>query len=68
MSRYYVNNIRQSNGDHEVHVEGCSWLQLATSTRDLGEHLTCITAVAAARRIYPSANGCAYCAPTCHTR
>lgn len=67
MSRYYVNNQRQDNGDHEVHVQGCYWLQLANSTRDLGDHLGCHTAVAAAKRIYPTANGCAYCSSACHT-
>lgn len=64
MSGYYVNNTPQSNGDHEVHKEGCSWLQLVRSVRDLGD---CVTAVVAARRIYPTANGCAYCATACHT-
>lgn len=68
MSRYYVNNNAQSNGDHEVHVEHCRWLQQARSKRDLGDHGSCTTAVAAAKRIYPTANGCAYCAPACHTR
>lgn len=67
MPRYYVNNTRQANGDHEVHAHGCQWLQRATSTRDLGEHLYCQTAVAQAKVIYPTANGCATCAPSCHT-
>ena len=67
MSRYYVNNQRQANGDHEVHVQGCYWLQLASSTTDLGDHHSCHTAVAAARRIYPTANGCAFCSSACHT-
>ena len=26
MASYYVNNNAQSNGDHEVHTTGCSWL------------------------------------------
>lgn len=68
MSRYYVNNTPQANGDHEVHKEGCFWLNLAASARDLGHHLTCVTAVATAKNIYSTANGCAYCAPVCHTR
>ena len=28
MALYYVNNTAQSNGDHEVHREGCYWLTL----------------------------------------
>ena len=67
MPRYYVNNSRQDNGDHEVHVSGCHWLQQARSTRDLGEHATCASAVRVAKQIYPTANGCAYCSSACHT-
>jgi hypothetical protein len=26
MPNYYVNDNPQDNGDHEVHEEGCSWL------------------------------------------
>lgn len=67
MSKYYVNNQRQTNGDHEVHVKGCYWLELASDTTDLGEHLSCSSAVAAAKRTYPTANGCYHCASACHT-
>jgi len=66
--RYYVNRTRQANGDHEVHAQGCYWLSLVASTSDLGDHLSCVTAVAAAKRLYPTANGCAHCSPLCHTR
>lgn len=67
MPRYYVNNNSQPNGDHEVHLQGCYWLRQATSTRDLGDHPHCHSAVAAAKVFYPTANGCATCAPSCHT-
>lgn len=66
MDRYYVNNTKR-NGDHEVHKDGCYWLAQATSTRDLGWHASCSGAVALARGIHPTANGCAFCAPACHT-
>lgn len=65
--RYYVNRTRQANGDHEVHAHGCYWLSLATSTSDLGDHGSCVTAVATAKRLYPTANGCVHCSPLCHT-
>lgn len=26
MARYYVNKNAQSNGDHEVHKQGCTWM------------------------------------------
>ena len=67
MSRYYVNNNSQPNGDHEVHVQGCYWLQQATRTRDLGNHTHCRSAVAMAKVFYPTANGGATCASDCHT-
>jgi len=65
---YYVNDTPQPlSGDHEVHVEGCYWLSLARSTTPLGYHLSCTTAVAAARRKYLRSNGCATCSAECHT-
>lgn len=67
MDRYHVNNRQQSNGDHEVHKEGCYWLSRADSTKDLGLHSSCWGAVNLARTIYPTANGCATCARACHT-
>lgn len=65
MARYYVNNIAQSNGDHEVHRDGC--IYMPQSRTDLGEHATCQTAVQAAKRIYPRSDGCYWCARDCHT-
>lgn len=68
MNRYYVNQTAQANGDHEVHKVGCQWLAKALYTIDLGLHSNCQSAVTAAKRLYPTANGCAYCSPQCHTR
>ena len=65
--RYYVNNTAQANGDHEVHKLGCYWLAQAVSTRDLGLHDTCSSAVRAAKVFHPQSNGCATCIPACHT-
>lgn len=67
MARYYMNNNAQSNGDHEVHAEGCTWLALVQSKRDLGSHATCHSAVAAAKVTHPTANGCYWCCKPCHT-
>lgn len=67
MDRYFVNKAAQSNGDHEVHKEGCFWLGLAHSTQDLGYHTNCQFAVAAAKVLFWQSNGCAFCAPACHT-
>ncbi len=67
MARYLVNTNPQPNGDHEVHTTSCGHLPNLTNRLDLGEHSTCTTAVAAAKRYYPTANGCYYCANPCHT-
>jgi hypothetical protein len=68
MKKYYVNTTAQTNGDHEVHEDGCYWLSLVSSKKDLGEHASCKGAVAEAKKTYPStANGCRTCCTDCHT-
>lgn len=64
---YYVNDNTQPNGDHEVHKDGCSWLNLAHSKSYLGSFDRCEQAVAA-RTKYRQCNGCATCSPECHTQ
>ncbi len=66
MERYYVNDNPQPNGDHEVHVEGCSFLKLANSTTYLGRFSDCKPAVEEAKKIYPKSDGGAFCCPKCH--
>lgn len=65
MASYYVNNIAQSNGDHEVHVPSCNFFP--SNNTYLGEHASCVTAVAAAKKIYWQSNGCYWCSRSCHT-
>ena len=65
MNQYCVNNRPQSNGDYEVHRVGYAYWP--SDRTDLGNHATCSSAVATAKRIYPRANGCAFCSSTCHT-
>ena len=68
MASYYVNRQAQANGDHEVHKElGCPTPAASHNRQPLGEHSTCASAVQAARRYYSQVNGCAHCAPACHT-
>lgn len=67
MKRYYVNELAQPNGDHEVHAETCMFLSLVHYKRDLGLHNDCESAVIAARRIYSTADGCYWCSRACHT-
>lgn len=68
MSHYYVNQQVQANGDHEVHVPGCTFFPNPENRIYLGTFLECRSAVAAARRYYYQVNGCFYCLRACHTQ
>ena len=68
MFRYYVNRRKDENGKHEVHREGCSWLNLILDREYLGEHDSCFGAtVKAILEGYSPVDGCAHCCPECHT-
>jgi hypothetical protein len=67
MTRYYVNENAQANGDHEVHSGACPFLPAAEHRLYLGDFTDCRPAVAEAKRHYPRSNGCFYCARQCHT-
>ncbi len=67
MPPYYVNKVAQPNGDHEVHTDGCPHPAEIRNRHPLGGHLSCYSAVSAAKLIYPKANGCYYCSNPCHT-
>jgi hypothetical protein len=68
MDTYYVNDNAQSNGDHEVHKEGCSYLPAPSNRTYLGLFSGCASAVTKAREHYNQVNGCYYCARACHTQ
>lgn len=65
MTAYYVNNIAQPNGDHEVHIQTCRYFP--DNQQYLGDFASCFPAVARAKLTYPSANGCYWCCNACHT-
>ncbi len=68
MATYYVNKNAQANGDHEVHkVDACPTPAAEVNRLYLGEHSSCSTAVAEAKKHYSQSNGCANCVPACHT-
>ena len=67
MSRYYVNKNQQSNGDHEVHTTGCSYLPHIENRVYLGDFQSCVQAVRKAREYYLKVNGCYFCSNACHT-
>ncbi|QNL51900.1 hypothetical protein H8S90_10145 [Olivibacter sp. SDN3] len=68
MRKYYVNTKAQANGDHEVHRADCIFLPTLSNRRYLGEFNSCREAVAEAKKIYASADGCKICSYACHTK
>lgn len=68
MTKYYVNRNAQSNGDHEVHKEGCSYVPDENNRRYLGDFLSCQEAISEAEKLDPQADGCYYCTLEFHTR
>ncbi len=64
--KYYVNKNAQSNGDHEVHREDCSYLPDVSNRIDLGDHSSCESAVRKAKWYYDDIDGCYYCCKACH--
>ena len=66
MRQYYLNRNEQSNGDHEVHVQGCS--RMPGDPIALGLFNNCDDALTAAKKHYAQSNGCYYCIPGCHTQ
>ncbi|ELV7517801.1 hypothetical protein [Photobacterium damselae] len=67
MTRYYVNQNAQANGDHEVHSENCPYLSQIHKKGYLGCFEYCGDAVIEAKKYYPKANGCVHCSTLCHT-
>ena len=67
MSKYYVNKNAQSNGDHEVHKEGCSYMPSSENRIYLGDFSNCNSAVSAGKKHYDQVDGCYYCCRSCHT-
>ncbi len=65
--RYYVNKNAQSNGDHEVHTTGCSYLPEEQNRLYLGDFSICQLAIIKAKTYYLKSDGCYYCSKECHT-
>lgn len=66
MPKYYVNKNAQSNGDHEVHKEGCSYLPKVENRIYLGIFSNCKGAVKEAKKYYAQVDGCKHCSSECH--
>lgn len=70
MAQYCVNRDAQSGSrDHEVHNLDVATRCLPSPPNRiaLGDHSSCQSAVEAAKQHFDDTNGCAYCAPDCHT-
>lgn len=68
MAKYYVNKNAQSNGDHEVHKDGCAHMPSSDNRKYLGDFISCVSAVAEAKKHFSRADGCYYCSNECHKR
>ena len=66
MDGYYVNTNAQSNGDHEVHKSGCSYMPSDKNRMYLGQFESCHGAVREAKTHYNQVDGCAHCCEECH--
>lgn len=66
MARYYMNENSQNIGDHEVHKEGCCWLQKAKNRKYLGDFSDCHQALKVAKQYDPNADGCFSCCKECN--
>jgi len=70
MYKFIVNKNSDEKGLHEVHQENiCNHLPLLENRVDLGSHSNCTSALQKVRQLNPNLrfDGCAYCAPSCHT-
>lgn len=67
MPFYHVNKNAQSNGDHEVHENGCGHQPFDENRMSLGFHASCRGAVQEAMKTYRQSNGCYYCCNPCHS-
>ncbi|CAM3545430.1 hypothetical protein ZORO111902_15850 [Zobellia roscoffensis] len=65
MTKYYINNTPQSNGDHDVHKEDCFSLAFTLNKTDLGHHATCYLAMIEAKKIHKHAKACQRCFKEC---
>ena len=61
---YYVNNKTDNDGHHEVHKQTCH--KLPSDRTPLGDYSSCHPAVAKAKTIYQTADGCGICSEECH--
>ena len=63
---YYVNKKAQRTGEHEMHLQGCSYFH--KKRLYVGEFSDCHDAIGKALEIYHDVDGCYRCMNECHTK
>jgi hypothetical protein len=66
MPTYFVCRSEHENGDHVVHVDGCSSIDDSSDMIDIGMHDTCEAALREAKQLFDQCNGCFDCCRTIH--
>jgi len=67
MAWYYVCTHPQTNGNHEIHRDGCPEMPSQKYRTYLGDYASCKPAANKAKASYPHINGCTTCSPECHS-
>ncbi|HDR05657.1 MAG TPA: hypothetical protein ENN84_10505 [Candidatus Marinimicrobia bacterium] len=66
MSAFYLNKVKDDNGFHIVHKDGCDLMPEPEELVYLGEFDVCMLAVAKAKGMgYRNVNGCSNCNKPC---
>ncbi len=68
MNKYYIEIMKDSNGNNPVHKESCIHMPRPENVVFLGVYSTCAGAVTYAKKRYPNASGCWHCARECYIR
>lgn len=65
---YYFNNSLDSNYNHEVHTEDCSYIEPFSNRTYIGYNSNCEDAILQAKRQTGKSNfdGCFWCCRPCH--
>jgi hypothetical protein len=66
MPNYYINKIARPTGEHEIHKEGCHYLNHILNKELLGEFKNGMEAAEKAKEIYKIVNGCYFCSHDFH--
>lgn len=66
MPNYYINRNARQSGEHEIHKEGCHYLNHILNKELLGEFQSGLDAIKKAKENYKIVDGCFYCSHDFH--